>query len=95
MTELEDKVYTGLGKIVDPETGLTFNQMKMIQSVKETKSGVIRIDFTPSSPFCPMAIKLALEIKNKAENVEGVNKALVYCHGHIMEQRINQMVNET
>ena len=95
MTELEDKISKLLGKIVDPETGLTFNQMKMIQSVKETKSGVIRIDFTPSGPFCPMAIKLALEIKNKAENVEGVNKALVYCHGHIMEQRINQMVNET
>jgi len=94
MTDLEKKVLAEVEKIVDFETGLTFGQMKLIQSVKETEPGIIKIDFTPSSPFCPMAVKLAMDIKNKAENVEDVKKALVYCHGHIMEEKINSMVNK-
>ncbi len=94
MTDLSTKVLVEVEKIVDFETGLTFGEMKMIRSVKETESGVVRIDFTPSSPVCPMAVRLAIEIKTRAENVEGVEKALVYCHGHIIEEKINRMVNE-
>jgi metal-sulfur cluster biosynthetic enzyme len=91
---LENKVLAEIEQIVDFETGLTFGQMKMIRSVKETEPGVVKIDFTPTTPFCPMAIKLAMAIKNKAENIEGVKKALVYCHGHMMEEEINKMVNK-
>jgi len=94
VSELEKEVREEVEKIRDPETGLTFGQMKMITDVKEQKSGVVKIDFIPSSPFCPIAFKLALDIKNVAKKVKGVKKALVYCHGHAMEQEINQNVNK-
>ena len=94
MSELEKEVREEVEKIIDPETGLTFGQMKMITDVKEQESGVVKIDFMPSSPFCPIAFKLALDIKNAAKKVKGVKKALVYCHGHAMEQVINQNVNK-
>ena len=81
-------------KVVDPETGLTFGQMKMITDVKEQEPGVVKIDFKPSSPFCPIAFKLAMDIKKAAESVEGIKKALVYCRGHTMEEAINKMVNK-
>ena len=93
-SELERKVREAVEQVVDPETGLTFGQMKMITSVKEEEPGVVRIDFVPSSPFCPIAFKLAQDIKEKAKKVEGVKKALVYCHGHTMEEAINKMVNK-
>ncbi|MBS7615234.1 DUF59 domain-containing protein [Candidatus Bathyarchaeota archaeon] len=94
MTDLEDKVLNEIGKIIDLETGLALSEMKMIRLVKETERGVVRIDFTPTSPVCPMAIKIAVEIKNKAENVEGVKKALVFVRGHIMENEINERINK-
>jgi metal-sulfur cluster biosynthetic enzyme len=94
MSSLRSKVLAEVEKIVDYETGLTFGEMKMIRSVKETEPGVVRIDFTPTSPVCPMAIRLAIEIKERAENIEGVKKAFVYCRGHIIEEKINKMVNE-
>ena len=94
MSELEKEVREEVEKIRDPETGLTFGQMKMITDVKAQESGVVKIDFIPSSPFCPIAFKLALDIKNAAKKVKGVKKALVYCHGHAMEQEINQNVNK-
>ena len=94
LTELEDRVREEVGKVVDPETGLTFAEMQMIRSVKEDKLGVVKVEFIPSSPFCPIAFKLASDIKNAALRVPGVKKALVYCRGHMMEQQINEMTNK-
>ncbi len=94
LSDLEDKVREAVGKVVDPETGLTFAEMHMITNVKEEKPGVVKIDFIPSSPFCPIAFKLAMDVKNAAQKVAGVKKALVYCHGHMMEQQINEMTNK-
>jgi len=94
MTELETKVKTEVEKIVDPETGLTFGQMNLIQSVKEEQPGVVKVDFIPTSPFCPIAFKFATDIKTTAKRVPGIKKALVYVHGHTLEETINQTVNK-
>jgi len=93
MTELEDKVKSEVEKIVDPETGLTFGQMQLISGVQEQALGVVKIDFIPTSPFCPIAFKFATDIKATAEKVAGIKKALVYVHGHAMEEAINKTVN--
>jgi len=94
LTELEEKVREAVGKIVDPETGLTFAEMQLIADVKEDETGIVKVDFIPSSPFCPIAFKLAMDVKSAALNVAGVKKVLVHCRGHIMEQQINEMVNK-
>ena len=93
MTEIEDKVREAVVQVVDPETGMTFADMQMITSVKE-EAGTVKVEFVPSSPFCPIAFKLAQDIKNAAMKVSGVKKALVYCRGHMMEQQINEQTNK-
>ena len=94
MTELEEKVREAAGKVQDPETGMSFAEMQMITNVKEESSGVVKVEFVPTSPFCPIAFKLAADIKAAAKKVPGVTKALVYCRGHAMEQQINEMTNK-
>lgn len=94
MTEIEEKVLEEVGKVQDPETGQSFAEMQMIQSVKETEPGTVTVEFVPTSPFCPIAFKLAADIKAAAKAVPGVKKALVYCRGHAMEQQINEMTNK-
>lgn len=94
MTELEDKVSVEVGKVVDPETGQTFAEMQMITNVKEDEPGVVKVEFIPTSPFCPIAFKLASDIKDAAKSVPGVKNAIVYCRGHMMEQQINEMTNK-
>jgi metal-sulfur cluster biosynthetic enzyme len=93
MSKLEDQVREEVGKVQDPETGMTFGEMQMIQSVKETEPGTVTVEFIPTSPFCPIAFKLAADIKAAAKSVPGVQKAVVYCRGHAMEQQINEMTN--
>jgi metal-sulfur cluster biosynthetic enzyme len=94
LTELENKVREAVGQVVDPETGLTFAEMEMITNVKEEEPGVLKVEFIPSSPFCPIAFKLAMDIKNAALKVAGVKRALIHCRGHTMEQQINEMTNK-
>ena len=94
MNDLETKVFNVVGAIIDPETHMTFAQMKMIRRVEEIEPGVVEVEFVPSSPFCPIAIKLAQDIKNKMLSVEGVKAGKVYCRGHVMEQQINEMINK-
>jgi metal-sulfur cluster biosynthetic enzyme len=94
LTELEEKIRNEVGKVVDPETGLTFGQMNMITNVREVEPGVVEVEFVPSSPFCPIAFKLAMDVKKAALKVEGIKKVLVYCRGHTMEKSINEMVNK-
>ncbi len=94
MTKLEDRVREEVGKVMDPETGMTFAEMQMITNVNENEPGVVKVEFIPTSPFCPIAFKLASDIKNAANKVPGVKKALVYCRGHAMEQQINEMTNK-
>ena len=66
---MEDKVREVVGQIVDPETGMTFGEMQMITNVREEEPGVFKIEFVPSSPFCPIAFKLAQDIKNATATV--------------------------
>jgi metal-sulfur cluster biosynthetic enzyme len=87
-------VQEAVGKVQDPETGQTFAQMNMITKVEESELGVFKIDFVPTSPFCPIAFKLAADVKSAALSVKGVKKALVYCRGHTMEDAINKSVNQ-
>jgi metal-sulfur cluster biosynthetic enzyme len=94
LTEIEDKVREAVGQVVDPETGMTFGEMQMITDVKEEEPGIFKIEFVPSSPFCPIAFKLATDIKNAALKVAEVKKARIYCRGHTMEQQINEMTNK-
>ncbi len=93
LTDREKKVQAEVEKLVDPETGLTFGEMNIITDVKEQEPGVVKIDFVPTSPFCPIAFKFAIDIKKSAMKVKGIKKALVYCHGHNMEDTINRTVN--
>jgi metal-sulfur cluster biosynthetic enzyme len=94
LTELENKVHDEVGKVLDPETGMSFAEMQMITSVKEKEPGVVEVEFIPTSPFCPIAFKLAAELREAAKRVPGVKKALIYCRGHAMEQQINEMTNK-
>jgi len=94
LTDLESKVRGEVGKVQDPETGMTLAEMQMITNVREEEPGVVKVEFVPTSPFCPIAFKLASDLKNAAKKVPGVKKALVYCRGHAMEQQINEMTNK-
>lgn len=93
MSSLERKVRASLEKVIDPETGMSVIEMGCIKSIAE-RDGEVVIEFTPTSPFCPIAFLLARSIKEAVENVEGVKSVKVFSRGHIMDEQINEYVNK-
>ena len=95
MTTLEEDVRGLVNAIIDPETGMTLGEMRMIKELKESEPGTMTIEFEPSSPFCPIALKIGLDIKNAATSVKGVRRTVVCCRDHIMKSELNKILNES
>lgn len=93
MSIITETVRERVGRLVDPETGMTFEEMRLVQEIREVAPGVIEVTFRPSSPICPIALKLAMDIKNTVLEIEGVQKARVHCVGHRMQETIDVVVN--
>lgn len=74
---LEDKIIAGLKEIYDPEIPVDIFELGLIYEVKIKADGYIEIDMTLTSPNCPVAESLPVDVKNKVESVEGVNEAKV------------------
>lgn len=74
---LEDLIIASLKEIYDPEIPVDIFELGLIYEVKIKKDGIVDIDMTLTSPNCPVAESLPVDVKNKVESVEGVTEATV------------------
>jgi FeS assembly SUF system protein len=77
MRALENAIIAALKEIYDPEIPVDIFELGLIYEVKIAKDGFIDIDMTLTSPNCPVAESLPVDVKNKVETVEGVKEAKV------------------
>ena len=77
MIELENKIVTVLKSIYDPEIPVDVYELGLIYEVKIKENGLVEIDMTLTSPNCPVAESLPVDVKNKVEGIEGVSEAKV------------------
>jgi len=91
--ELERLVREKVGKLIDPETGLTFDEMGIIRDVR-VRGRSVEVVFRPTSPFCPIALRLGLDIRRAVESIEGVESVRVTCIDHMMADAINRVINK-
>ena len=75
--ELENNIILGLKEIYDPEIPVDIFELGLIYEVKIKQDGIVVIDMTLTSPNCPVAETLPVEVKEKVESVEGVSEATV------------------
>jgi len=89
----EDQVANILKEIIDPHTGMSIYDMGLISdiSILEDRVG---LTFRPTSPFCPLGIHFAMNIKRRLLALQGVKKVDLAVVGHIHEDMINREVSE-
>ena len=75
--ELEENIIAALKEIYDPEIPVDIFELGLIYEVKIKADGFVEVDMTLTSPNCPVAESLPVDVKNKVESVEGVNEAKV------------------
>ncbi len=91
---LRDTITERLRQVIDPETGADVMRMQLIEGIEIDKGGHVRYTFRPSSPLCPLAVYLAMQIKHAVAEVPGVNSQEILVEGYIAAEHLTQLINE-
>ncbi|MEE8132089.1 MAG: iron-sulfur cluster assembly protein [Nitrososphaerales archaeon] len=94
--QVRKKIFDELTKVVDPEINVSIMELQLIDNV-DIKEGNINVDLHLTSPFCPavFGFKIAQDVKDNLEKIEGIDKVLVNVSNHFMAEAINKQVNES
>jgi metal-sulfur cluster biosynthetic enzyme len=93
--EMEQAVVERLQTVIDPETGVDVMRMRLIEDLHvEEESGRVRYRFRPSSPLCPLAVHLALAIREAVAGVPGVKEQEIEVIGYVGADDLNELLAE-
>ena len=73
----EKEIIEKLKEVFDPEIPVNIYEIGLIYEIKVSEDGKADILMTLTSPNCPVAESLPLEVKEKAKEVEGISEASV------------------
>ena len=73
----EARVLEAIRTCYDPEIPVNIYDLGLIYNVDVDAAGSVRVDMTLTSPACPVAGTLPIEVENKVKAVDGVTAAKV------------------
>ncbi len=79
--ELKQAIIAELKTVFDPEIPVDVYELGLIYDIDIREGGLVKVTMTLTSPMCPVAGTLPLEVQEKVASVEGVNDvdlSLVY-----------------
>jgi len=91
---VEKAVINQLQQVIDPETGVDVVRMRLIEDLAVDETGTVRYRFHPSSPLCPLAVTLALQIKEAVAQVKGVTRQEIEVVGYVGARALNALLQE-
>ena len=83
-----------LQQVIDPETGVDVVRMRLIEDLTVDETGTAHYRFRPSSPLCPLAVTLALQIKEAVAKVKDVTGQEVEVVGYVGARALNVLLQE-
>ena len=89
--ELKERIIQALEQVIDPEVGVNVWEMRLVRNLK-VDGGEVHLTFTPTSPICPLAFRLGIDIKKAVEGVDGVDKLTVDVEGFIDNDRLRSAI---
>jgi metal-sulfur cluster biosynthetic enzyme len=93
--ELEQAIVERLQEVIDPETGVDVMRMRLIEELHvDSETGRVSYRFRPSSPLCPLAVHLALGIREAVAEVPGVAEQEIEVVGYVGAEGLNALLRE-
>jgi metal-sulfur cluster biosynthetic enzyme len=94
--DLEQAIVQRLTRVIDPETGVDVMRMRLIEGLRvDSETGAVRYRFRPSSPLCPLAVHLALAIRDAVAGVPGVRTQDIEVVGYVGADDLNALLAES
>jgi metal-sulfur cluster biosynthetic enzyme len=92
--DLRETVLSRLKEVIDPGTLTDVVSMGLIKNLDVGEDGKITLDFQPSSPACPLALPLALKIKDALFGLGQGETPCINIIDHSMADEINKYLKE-
>ena len=70
--QLKEQIISQMKTVYDPEIPVDIYELGLIYEVEVDETGVARVVMTLTTPNCPVADSLPLEVQQKALDVEGI-----------------------
>ena len=74
MSDIKNKVIEEIKKIYDPEIPVNIYELGLIYKIEADEKNKVDIDMTLTSPNCPVAESLPIEVKESIKKIEGVSE---------------------
>jgi metal-sulfur cluster biosynthetic enzyme len=92
---LREQILMRLVEVIDPETGVDVLRMRLVEDLTvDEKTGIAIYTFRPSSPLCPIAHSLAVDIKRAVASVAGVQAQNITVEGYVKAQELTEIINQ-
>ncbi|MDA9634577.1 SUF system Fe-S cluster assembly protein [bacterium] len=75
--ELGDKIIKVISTIYDPEIPVNIYELGLIYDVEISEDRDVRIEMTLTSPNCPVAESLPVDVGNKVKEIDGLENVKV------------------
>lgn len=75
--ELENQIIAVIKTIYDPEIPVDIYELGLIYDVRISDEAHVDVDMTLTSPSCPVAETLPVEVEEKITSVDGVTSAKI------------------
>jgi metal-sulfur cluster biosynthetic enzyme len=93
--ELKHRIMEEMGQVIDPETGVDVVRMRLIEDLHvDSETGRVCYKFRPSSPLCPLAVVLVLNIREAVARVPGVTEQEIEVVGYVGAEELNALLKE-
>ena len=95
--KIREEIQEGLRAIIDPGTGLDVVRMGLMKNTVVEKGGTghkATLIFRPSSPVCPMAFKLAWDIKQCAQAAHDIETVEIKVEGYNRAAELEAILRE-
>jgi FeS assembly SUF system protein len=76
-SDLENGIVEAVKTVFDPEIPVNIYELGLIYDIDIQEGGAVHVKMTLTSPGCPVAGSLPIEVKEKVEGVPGVASAEV------------------
>ena len=91
---LEETILERLRSVIDPETNADVVRMRLVENLWTDALGKVRYTFRPSSFVCPIAVALAMAIKQAVAEVPGVTSQEIAVDGYMMAEELEKLINQ-
>jgi metal-sulfur cluster biosynthetic enzyme len=93
-TQLQEAIYERLQSVIDPETNADVIRMRLVDNLIVDPEGRVSYTFRPSSPFCPIAVFLAQQIKQAVAQVPGVKTQRISVRDYVAAEELTNLINK-